>query len=110
MVFGILVPEADEWRILERMRNGERLYITGVTGDQHTDAFTWQGNLSRSINVQGTHLIGRQLNSLKSGKWIVYDLELNQCVLTHEGSEALRLYRPSSTSDRCVPKKPRERG
>lgn len=104
MVFGILAPSADEWRIFERMRDGERLYIEDVY-DLKDAPFTWRGNLSYDRSVRGTHLSGRQLNSMKDGHWIVYDVELNECVLTHEGREALRLYRPSTTSNRVIRRK-----
>ena len=109
MVFGILKPTADEWRIFQRIRNGERLYISGVEGNPQTDPFTWEGNLSRERDIQGTYVSGRELNSMRGGNWIVYDRALNQCVLTHEGRETLRLYRPSRTSNRTVTKKPSER-
>jgi hypothetical protein len=109
MVFGVLKPTADEWRIFERMRNGERLYISGVVGNPQTDPFTWEGNLSHARDVQGTHVTSKELNSMRGGDWIVYDPELNLCVLTHDGNETLRLYRPSTTSNRTVTKKPSER-
>lgn len=37
------------------------------------------------------------------------DATLNECILTHEGRQTLRLDRPSSTSNRVVTKKPSER-
>jgi hypothetical protein len=109
MVFGILKPTAEEWRIFERMRNGEHLYISGIEGNPQTDSFTWEGNLSHAREVGGTYLGGRELSGMRSGNWIVYDPKTNECVLTHAGRETLRLYRPSTTSNRVVTKKPNER-
>lgn len=109
MVFGVLAPAADEWRIFERMRDGEHLYIENMVEGPQTEAFTWTGNLSLARDARGTYITGSQLNSMRGGNWIVYDRDLNECVLTHNGHEALRLYRPSTTSNRVVTKKPSER-
>jgi hypothetical protein len=110
MLFGVIAPTAEEWRILERMKEGEHLYIEGWEDNSQTDAFTWTGKLARSPDDERvTHIDGRQLNSMRGGDWIVYDRDRNECVLTGNGNQALRLYRPSTTSNRCVKKKPSER-
>lgn len=108
MVFGILAPTAEEWRIFERMAEGEHFYVEDMVDDPQAAPFTWTGNVSHDRNVRGTHLTGRQINSMRDGHWIVYDRNLNEFVLTHEGRETLRLYRPSTTSDRVIRKKRNE--
>lgn len=88
MVFGVLKPTAEEWRIFERMRDGEHLFIENMVEGPQTEAFTWTGNLSSDRNTRGTYLANYQLTSMRNGNWIVFDRELNECVLTHYGSEA----------------------
>jgi hypothetical protein len=97
---GLLVPTADDWRILDRMRGGEHLYINNVGGAP----WTWSGNLSNNRDTLGTGLSSRTLNSLIDGHWIVYDEELNECVLTSDGSEVVRRYH-LTTSNKVVKKK-----
>lgn len=110
MVFGVLKPTAEEWLIFQRMSEGEHLYIDGFEGNPQTDPFTMTGRLARSPEDQRvTNVDGRTLNSMRDGRWIVYNRDLNECVLTHQGNETLRLYRPSTTSNRTVTKKPSER-
>lgn len=101
----LLIPTTEEYLLLRRMRDGEHLYIENVENNPQTDPFTWRGYLSRNRDTPGTHLSGRELNSMRGGNWIVYDRESGECVLTHDGHEVLRLYRPSSTSNRVIKKK-----